>query len=162
MKALYILLAIALIGVGFYWFTAMDGSESMDDMDNMEESMDNDMNDDDMESMDSDSDTEVNVDASVSVDTDAKVFNVAGVNYEFDISEITVQEGDTVTINFTSTEGFHDWVVDEFDAATAQVSAGNSSSVTFVADAAGTYEFYCSVGSHRAQGMVGTLVVEPA
>lgn len=86
--------------------------------------------------------------------------DVSGFNFGYDISEIRVREGDTVTINFVSTDGFHDWVVDEFDAATEKVRPGTPTSVTFVADRAGTYEYYCSVGSHRAQGMVGTLIVE--
>jgi len=91
---------------------------------------------------------------------DGPSFDVKGVNFEFDVKEIRVKEGDTVTINFSSTEGFHDLVIDEFNAATAQVRPGTPTSVTFVADKAGTYEYYCSVGSHRAQGMVGTLIVE--
>ena len=93
-------------------------------------------------------------------DAEAKVFTVAGVNFAFDVNEIRVQEGDTVTIQFESTDGFHDWVVDEFDAATEKVRPGTPTSITFVADKAGTYEYYCSVGNHRAQGMVGTLIVE--
>ncbi len=88
------------------------------------------------------------------------VVEISGKNFEYDVTEIKVSQGDTVTINFTSTSGFHDWVVDEFDAKTAQVNAGGETSVTFVADKAGTYEYYCSVGNHRAQGMVGTLIVE--
>lgn len=89
-----------------------------------------------------------------------KMFDVGGSNFSFDVEEIRVKEGDTVMIHFTSTGGFHDWVVDEFDAATDQVNTGESTSVTFVASKAGTYEYYCSVGNHRAQGMMGTLVVE--
>lgn len=33
-------------------------------------------------------------------------------------------------------------------------------SVTFVADETGTFEYYCSVGNHRGQGMIGKLIVE--
>ncbi len=87
-------------------------------------------------------------------------FTVLGSNFEYDITEMRVQEGDTVTVTFRSVDGFHDWVVDEFNAATEKVSTGNETTVTFVADKAGTYEYYCSVGSHRANGMVGTLIVE--
>lgn len=90
----------------------------------------------------------------------AKVFNLVGENFAFDIEEIRVKEGDTVIINLESTDGFHDWVVDKFDAATAQVGPGTPTTVTFTATEAGTYEYYCSVGSHRARGMVGVLVVE--
>lgn len=91
---------------------------------------------------------------------ETRSFEISGTNYAYDVSEIRVQEGDTVTINFVSDEGYHDWVVDEFAAATEKVQPGTPTSVTFVADTAGTYEYYCSVGSHRANGMVGTLIVE--
>jgi len=96
----------------------------------------------------------------ITADRDVKVFNVSGFDYGYDISEIRVNKGDTVTINFTSASGTHDWVIDEFDARTAIISAGSMSSVTFTADTTGEFEFYCSVGQHRANGMVGTLIVE--
>ena len=91
---------------------------------------------------------------------DSTVVTLSGTNFAYDVTEIRVKEGDTVTIDFQSADGFHDWVVDEFAAATQQVRPGTATSVTFIADAAGTYEYYCSVGSHRANGMVGTLIVE--
>lgn len=85
---------------------------------------------------------------------------LSGKNFEFSQDEIRVSEGDVVKIVFTSESGFHDWRVDEFDAATKQVQTGETSEVTFVADKAGEYEYYCSVGQHRANGMVGTLIVK--
>lgn len=94
------------------------------------------------------------------IDGDVRTFTVTGHNFAYSMSEIRVQEGDVVTINFTSTDGFHDWVVDEFNAATARVNTDGSTSVTFVANTKGTFEYYCSVGNHRAQGMVGNLIVE--
>lgn len=99
-------------------------------------------------------------DIDLPVDGNARVFNISGVNHDFDLKEIRVKEGETVTINFVSETGFHDWVLDEFNTATARVNAGGSSSVTFVADQKGTFEYYCSVGNHRAEGMVGTFIVE--
>lgn len=98
--------------------------------------------------------------ASVTLDAHAKVFAVKGVNFGFDVKEIRVKQGDTVTVNFTSSDGFHDWVLDEFKAATGRVQPGTPTSITFVADKKGTFEYYCSVGSHRAHGMVGKLIVE--
>lgn len=74
--------------------------------------------------------------------------------------EIKVKEGDRVRIEFSSEEGFHDFVIDEFGVATEKVSAGSSSSVEFVADKKGTFEYYCSVGKHRANGMFGKFIVE--
>ncbi|NCP67794.1 multicopper oxidase domain-containing protein [Candidatus Peregrinibacteria bacterium] len=106
-------------------------------------------------------DTLVGGDAVAPDETPGEVsFTVLGSNFAFDMEEIRVKEGDEVTINFRSTDGFHDWVVDEFDAATEQVQTDGETSVTFIADKAGTYEYYCSVGNHRANGMVGTLIVE--
>jgi plastocyanin len=75
--------------------------------------------------------------------------------------DIVVQQGDTVEVTLCVTGGTHDWVVDELDAATDVISAGDEcSTVEFVADQAGEFEYYCSVGNHRAEGMVGTLMVE--
>lgn len=89
-----------------------------------------------------------------------RTFAVTGSNFSFDVSELRVNVGDTVTIKFTSQNGTHDWVLDEFGARTARVGSGETTSVTFTPDRAGTFEYYCSVGSHRAMGMVGKLIVE--
>lgn len=97
------------------------------------------------------------------MDDGTKTFEIAGANFNFSETELRVKEGDEVTINFKAVEGFHDWVVDEFDAATTQVRPEDGMvSVTFVADQVGEFEYYCSVGEHRARGMVGTLIVEEA
>lgn len=98
--------------------------------------------------------------ASQEVDQNAHVIEVKAHNYAFDTDEIRVKKGETVTINFESTDGFHDWAVDEFNAQTQKVQPGTKTSVTFVADKEGTFEYYCSVGNHRAMGMVGKLIVE--
>lgn len=73
--------------------------------------------------------------------------------------ELVVDEGDVVEVEMCIQEGNHDWVVDEFDAATDVIST-DCDTVQFTADAAGSYDYYCSVGNHRAQGMEGTLTVE--
>lgn len=90
-------------------------------------------------------------------DENQGVFDVIGTNFEFSIKEIRVKKGSTVQINFTSAEGLHDWVVDEFD---ARSERGNSSIVIFEADKAGEFEYYCSVENHRALGMIGKLIIE--
>lgn len=134
-------------------------AERMEDMDNMEGM--NDANNADAEDTTIlDVDTDVTADASAELDAETvKEFTVDSFGFGYSMDTIEVNEGDTVTINLTNSDGVHDWVVDEFDAATDIIRAGETTSVTFVADAAGTYEYYCSVGNHRAQGMVGTLVV---
>lgn len=86
-------------------------------------------------------------------------FTVEGSNFSFSPKTISVKKGETVRITFTNTTGFHDLVIDEFDARTTQLRAGESETIVFVADKAGVFEYYCSVGTHRQQGMVGTLII---
>lgn len=89
-----------------------------------------------------------------------RTFDVEGKPFEFTPKEIKVKKGDMVVINFTNTEGFHDWVIDEFNARTKQIPAGQTETIQFVADKTGTFEYYCSVPTHRQKGMVGKLIVE--
>jgi nitrite reductase (NO-forming) len=95
----------------------------------------------------------------------SKTFELTGYNFGYSMNgvdnpELRVKEGDKVRIEFTSTDGFHDWVVDEFGAATEKVNTDGSTYVEFVADRKGTFEYYCSVGQHRAFGMKGVFIVE--
>lgn len=89
-----------------------------------------------------------------------KEFTVDASNFAFSLKNITVNEGDKVKISFRNTVGFHDFRLDEFNVATSVLQAGQNTSVEFTANKKGSFEYYCSVGTHRAQGMVGTLVVE--
>lgn len=89
-----------------------------------------------------------------------KAFTVTGANFSFDPKEITVKKGDIVKITFKNTEGFHDWNLDEFNAHSKKVKANEEDTITFTADKTGTFEYYCSVGSHRAMGMKGNLIVQ--
>lgn len=88
------------------------------------------------------------------------VVQINAENFSFDKKEIRVKQGQIVKIVLTSTEGFHDWVVDEFSAATEEINTGQTTEVIFTADKKGIFEYYCSVGSHRQFGMVGNLIVE--
>ncbi len=89
-----------------------------------------------------------------------KEFTVDGSNFKFAPNTITVKKGDTVKITLKNIAGFHDFKIDEFGVATKQIKEGTEESVTFVADKTGSFEYYCSVGKHRANGMVGTLIVQ--
>ena len=91
----------------------------------------------------------------------AKEFTVDGFEMGFSMKTITVKKGDTVKITLTNSgKMMHDWVVDEFNAKTKRIKNGETDTTTFVADKAGTYEYYCSVGQHRANGMKGSLIVQ--
>lgn len=95
-----------------------------------------------------------------------KVFRMTGENFAFSMDgernpEIRVQQGDRVRIEFTSVQGFHDWVLDGYEGvSTEQIMAVNTTSVEFVADQQGSFEYYCSVGRHRENGMFGDFIVE--
>ena len=91
---------------------------------------------------------------------EVKSFKVTGSAFKFDPKTITVNEGDTVEIVFTNAQGTHDWVIDEFSARTKVLQAGSSETIKFKATKKGSFEYYCSVGNHRAMGMVGTLIVQ--
>lgn len=89
-------------------------------------------------------------------------FDIEASHMRYDPSVINVKAGTTVTIRVTSVDEVHDFVIDELNVDTGLLGAGRSTIITFTVpeDAKGkTYEFYCSVGSHRAMGMVGSLVV---
>ena len=89
-----------------------------------------------------------------------KEFTVSGKNFSFTPSVITVKKGDNVRITFQNTEGFHDFVIDQLGATTKQSQSPSTEILEFTADKVGSFEYYCSVGTHRAMGMKGTLRVE--
>lgn len=88
-----------------------------------------------------------------------KSFTVTGSNFAFDPKTITVNKGDTVKIIFVNSGGLHDFKIDEFNVSTERLESGDQTTVQFVADKAGTFQYYCSVGAHRTMGMWGTLTV---
>ena len=100
------------------------------------------------------------VESSTTDESNVKTFDISAKPFEFSIKEIKVKKGDKVKINLTVTQGMHDWVVDEFNAKINVIQAGQIDSVEFTADKTGTFEYYCSVPTHRQQGMVGKLIVE--
>ncbi len=89
-----------------------------------------------------------------------KEFTVTGKNFSFDPSTITVNQGDQVKITFVNSGGFHDFRIDGYNVGTSKINGGAQESFEFTADKAGTFEYYCSVGTHRQMGMRGTLTVQ--
>ena len=88
-----------------------------------------------------------------------KEFVIEGKNFSFAPSTISVKKGDQVKITLKNTGGTHDLKIDEFNVGTKRIQSNQADSFTFVADKTGSFQYYCSVGSHRAMGMWGTLVV---
>ena len=98
--------------------------------------------------------------ASVSVEAPIRDFVFTASNYKYSLSEIRVKKGDRVKIVLQNTEGMHDLRIDEFNVETRRLQAGEEQMVEFIASKAGTFEYYCSVGTHRLMGMKGALIVE--
>jgi len=88
-----------------------------------------------------------------------KEFSVEAIPFLFTPSVMSVNKGDTVKITVKNVNGTHDLKIDEFNASTRLLKSGEEQTITFVADKVGTFEYYCSVGTHRAMGMVGILTV---
>lgn len=91
--------------------------------------------------------------------SEVKEITVTSQDLNFVQQEIRVNRGDVIRLTYENGGGTHNWALDEFDAATEVISGGESTTIEFVADTAGTFEFYCDVGNHRALGMVGSFVV---
>ncbi len=89
-----------------------------------------------------------------------KQFTITAKNFSYTPNEIKVKKGDTVKITLQNTEDYHDWVLNQYNVKIPGVNAGKSASVQFVADKAGTFEFYCSISNHRQLGMKGNLIVQ--
>lgn len=90
-----------------------------------------------------------------------KTFDVTGTPFKFEPNEIKVKKGDTVRINFKNMEGtLHDLTIADLNVKTKQIPAGQTDSVEFVADKAGTFDMICSVPTHADKGMVGKFIVE--
>ncbi len=88
---------------------------------------------------------------------DVEVDMEAG-NFFFDTKEIKVSPGDRVSITFTKNSGFHTFVIDEIDL-NFTVTEGEVLNFTAPTEP-GSYPIYCDIGSHRAFGMEGMLIVE--
>jgi len=100
------------------------------------------------------------VETMVTDETAVKVFNVTGANFRFDPEKITVKKGDKVKIVFKSLDMQHDFDITELGVDSPVTVAGETSEFEFTAGKAGEFEYFCSVGQHRKNGMVGILVVE--
>ena len=139
---LIIIIAVVVLGGGFYYYKLGSEAPAIVPGDQMGGQVEN-----------QPAETPVNTPTSV------KGFTVEGRKFSFTPSLLTVNKGDKVRITFKNLDGLHDLVIDEFNVRTKQIPVGEET-MEFVADKVGSFEFYCSVGNHRAMGMKGTLVVQ--
>lgn len=88
-----------------------------------------------------------------------KTFDVVASQYAFTPETLTVNAGDTVVINLSTDDVPHGFSIPDFGV-NATITPGKTKAVEFVADAAGSYTFSCSVACGSGHNsMRGTLVV---
>jgi plastocyanin len=85
--------------------------------------------------------------------------------FVFSMPALTVTQGQTVHFNATNTGKFPHNIAFKMGDKTMMVFAtplkgGTTGSADVVFEEAGTWEMYCPVGNHAAQGMVGTVTVQ--
>ncbi len=77
---------------------------------------------------------------------------------KFSPNNLEVNKGDMVRIKITNTKGTHDFKIDEFNVYT-ETPLNEEVIIEFIADKAGSFEYYCSKTGHRQAGHWGTLNV---
>jgi plastocyanin len=80
---------------------------------------------------------------------------------QYSPDEFTVISGGEVTVLFHNdvSDGVtHNWKIDGV-ATIANTAPGANHETTFTAPQPGTYTYYCSIGTHRASGLEGTMTV---
>ena len=88
----------------------------------------------------------------------ADTHTVTAGSYYYQPSSLTIDVNDS--IEFINNGGFHDVVVTSGPELLELPATSGSSIGTLTFTLPGTYEYICSVGSHAANGMVGTIIVE--
>lgn len=79
-------------------------------------------------------------------------------NFYFKPDTITAAPGQPIEITVDKNAGFHTFVIDGISLKEIVKQDGV---ISFIAPTQpGSYEFYCDVGSHKAMGMKGALVVK--
>lgn len=88
------------------------------------------------------------------------VIKMEAGSFYYTPNEIRVKKGDVVKIELTAKDMMHNFYLDEFGVKSKTVKEGETTTIEFVADKVGEFEFYCNVTSHRSKGQVGKLIVE--
>lgn len=101
------------------------------------------------------------IESPITTEAQARTIEISGANFLFSPKEIRVKKGEMIKIVLTNNGTYpHDWVIDEFNARTPIINPKEVAEISFTPTQTGEFEYYCSVGNHRAMGMVGKLIVE--
>ncbi len=92
--------------------------------------------------------------------TKVRTISIEAGSFYFKPDMIKVKKGEKVKLVMKSVDMMHDFNIDELKVKVPVTKSGAIATAEFTATTAGTFEYYCSVGQHRANGQVGTLIVE--
>lgn len=93
--------------------------------------------------------------------TSGKTVSVEGNEFAFTPSALTLKKGEAVTLTFKNTGAYpHNFTISDLGVQTKTVQPGESDTITFTPDKAGTFKSICSVDSHADKGMTGTVNVQ--
>jgi len=93
-------------------------------------------------------------------ETGIRTVTIEAGSFYYKPDVIRVKKDEKVKLVLNSVDMMHDFNIDELGVTVPITKAETSSTVEFTPDQVGTFEYYCSVGEHRANGQVGTIVVE--
>ncbi len=89
-----------------------------------------------------------------------KTITMEAGSFYYKPNVIKVKKGTKVKVIMTSKDMMHNFNIDELNIKSETAKAGTSTTVEFTASKTGTFEYYCSIGRHRANGQIGKLIVE--
>lgn len=155
-SALAVIVVLLLLGGGFYWYmqSSNDALNTIPDV-----------------TINTNTNTPINTGTNTGTTTGStststasttgtvKEITVTNSGMTFTQKTLSVKKGDRVKITFKNTGGTHDLRIDGYNVGTDVIQANQEDSFEFTADKTGSFEYFCSVGNHRAQGMKGTLTV---
>ena len=86
-------------------------------------------------------------------------FDIETFNFGYSKDILNVQFGHKVRIKLTSSNGFHNFVIDELSVKSQIVTVGEEIYVEFLATKIGKFNFYSSYGDDKVKGMIGTIYI---
>ena len=84
---------------------------------------------------------------------------LSATDIAYDIDNINASIGQIVNVEFVNKGALeHNFIIDEFSIDNL-LQSGESSTISFTPEKAGTYEYYCNLAGHLEAGMKGTVTV---
>jgi len=153
-NVLAIIVVLLLLGGGFYWYM-QSSNDALNTIPDVTINTNTPVN----TGTNTGTSTNTNATSTGSTTGTVKEITVTNSGMTFTQKTLTVKKGDRVKVTFKNTGGMHDLRIDGYNVGTDVIQANQEDSFEFTADKTGSFEYYCSVGNHRAQGMKGTLTV---